>query len=84
MQETLVRYPDGEDPLADGMTTDLSILTWRIPWTEEPGGLQPRGRKGSDRSEVTDDLYFTVKETHIMFALCHTARNLRKEGRTRI
>ena len=55
MQETLVRYPDGEDPLAEGMTTDLSILTWRIPPTEEPGGLQPRGRKGSDRTEVADD-----------------------------
>ena len=55
MQEMLVRYPDGEDPLAEGMTTDLSILTWRIPWTEEPGGLQPRGRKGSDRTVVTDD-----------------------------
>ena len=55
MQEMLVRYPDGEEPLAEGLTTDLSILTWRIPWTEEPGGLQPRGRKGSDRTEVTDD-----------------------------
>ena len=29
-----------EDPLEEGMTTHCSILAWRIPWTEEPGGLQ--------------------------------------------
>ena len=28
-----------EDPLEEGMTTHSSILAWRIPWTEEPGGL---------------------------------------------
>ena len=31
-----------EDPLAEGMATHSSILAWRIPWTEEPGGLGPR------------------------------------------
>ena len=31
---------DWEDPLEEGMATPLSILAWRIPWTEEPGGLQ--------------------------------------------
>ena len=30
----------GEDPLEEGMATNSSILAWRIPWTEEPGGLQ--------------------------------------------
>ena len=30
-----------EDPLEKGMATHSSILPWRIPWTEEPGGLQP-------------------------------------------
>ena len=30
-----------EDPLKEGMATYSSILAWRIPWTEEPGGLQP-------------------------------------------
>ena len=29
-----------EDPLVEGMATDSSILTWRIPWTGKPGGLQ--------------------------------------------
>ena len=34
---------DGEDPLEEGMATHSSILDWRIPWTEEPGGLQSIG-----------------------------------------
>jgi len=33
----------GEDPLEEGMATHSSILAWRIPWTEEPGGLQSMG-----------------------------------------
>ena len=32
-----------EDPLEEGMATHSSILVWKIPWTEEPGGLQPLG-----------------------------------------
>ena len=32
-----------EDPLEEGMATPSSILAWRIPWTEEPGGLQSMG-----------------------------------------
>ena len=34
---------DWEDPLEKGMATRSSILTWEIPWTEEPGGLQSMG-----------------------------------------
>ena len=33
----------GLDPLEEGMATHFSILAWRIPWTEEPGGLQSMG-----------------------------------------
>ena len=40
MQETQVQSPGWEDPLEKGMATHSSILTWRIPWTEEPGKLQ--------------------------------------------
>ena len=39
MQETWVRSLGQEDPLKEGMATHSSILVWRIPWTEEPGGL---------------------------------------------
>ena len=40
MQETWVQLLGWEDPLEKGMATHSSILTWRIPWTEESGGLQ--------------------------------------------
>ena len=40
MQETRVRSLDWEDPLEKEMATHSSVLAWRIPWTEEPGGLQ--------------------------------------------
>ena len=47
MQETQVRSPDQEDLLEKEMATHSSILAWRIPRTEEPGGLQSMGRKES-------------------------------------
>ena len=43
MQETQVRPLGWEDPLEKGMATHSSIHAWRIPWTEEPGGLQSMG-----------------------------------------
>ena len=43
MWETWVQSLGWEDPLEAGMATDSSILSWRIPWTEEPGGLQSMG-----------------------------------------
>ena len=43
MQETQVRSLGTEDPLEKEMATLFSILAWRIPQTEEPGGLQSKG-----------------------------------------
>ena len=43
MRETRVRSLGWEDPLEKEMATHSSILAWRIPWTEEPGGLQSTG-----------------------------------------
>ena len=43
-----------EDPLEKGMAAHSSILAWRIPWTEDPGGLQSIGCKESDTTEVTE------------------------------
>ena len=40
---------DQEDPLEEGMATHSSILAWRIPWTEEPGGLQSMGLHRAER-----------------------------------
>ena len=43
MQKTWFQSLGQEDPLEEGMTTHSSILARRIPWTEEPGGLQSMG-----------------------------------------
>ena len=43
MQETRVQSLGQEDPLEKDMATHSSILTWKIPWTEEPGRLQSMG-----------------------------------------
>ena len=49
MQETWVQSLGQEDPLEKRKATHNSILAWRIPWTEEPGGLW--GHKESDTTE---------------------------------
>ena len=43
MQETRVQSLGGEDPWEEKMATHSSILSWEIPWTEEPRGLQSMG-----------------------------------------
>ena len=50
MQETWVQSLGWKDPLEEGMVTHSGILSWRIPWTEEPTGLQSIGsqRVGHD------------------------------------
>ena len=53
-QEMQVQSLGQEDPLEEDMTTQSSILAWRIPWTEEPRGLQSIGfqRVGLDQSDL--------------------------------
>ena len=51
MRETQIQSLDWEDPLEMGMSTHSSILAWRIPWTEEPDRLQPKGHKELDMTE---------------------------------
>ena len=48
-QETRVPSLGGEDPLEKGVATHSSILAWRIPWTEESGGLQSMGSQSRTR-----------------------------------
>ena len=52
MQETWDQSLDQENPLEKGLATHSSVLVWRIPWTEELGGLQSMGspRVGHDRA----------------------------------
>ena len=51
--------PGWEDPLEEGTATHSNILAWRIPWTEEPGGLQSVGlhRVRQDRSDLARMLW---------------------------
>ena len=55
LQEMQVWSLGQEDPMEEGILTHSSILAWRIPWTEDPGGLQssPQDRKESDTTEAT-------------------------------
>ena len=46
VQETWVQFLDWEDSLDKEMATQSSILAWKIPWTEEPGGLQSMELQG--------------------------------------
>ena len=53
MQETWVQSLGQEDPLEKEMTTHSSILAWKIPWTEEPGGPQSMGSQRVRHDLVT-------------------------------
>ena len=55
LQETWVQSLGQKDPLEKKMATHSSILAWRIPWTEEPGGLKSMG---SQRVDTTEQLNF--------------------------
>ena len=67
MQETCVQSLGQEDPLEKGVATHSSILAWRIPWTEEPGGLQSRGLKESDgQKSLADYSPWGLKESDMI------------------
>ena len=61
MQETQVQSLGQEDPLEKGIATHSSILAWRIPWTEEPGGLQSMGSQRVRHDCVTNTLAYQQK-----------------------
>ena len=54
MQETQALSLSQEDPLEEEMATHSSIPAWRIPWTEEPGGLQSKGLQRVGHSLATE------------------------------
>ena len=60
MQETWVQSLGGEDPQEKEMATHSSILAWKIPWAEEPAGLQSWGSKESDTTERLHFLSFWI------------------------
>ena len=60
IQEKQVQSLGREDPLEEGIATLSSVLAWRIPWTEEPGGLQSIGlrRVGHDGNNLAQHISF--------------------------
>ena len=68
-----------EDPLEKGMATHSSILTWEIPWTEKPGGLQTVGSQELDMTEqltVSLSLFHTMYTTHQYKLIIYTQYKL--------
>ena len=85
-----VEYLGGEDPLEEGMATHSSVVAWRIPWTEEPGGLwfmelQKVEHNWSNLAQTPTPLFLTVSklfnlscqppELFPMFPICVTLGN---------
>ena len=62
MQETWVQSLDLGDPLEKELATHSSILAWRIPWTEEPSGLQSMGLQKVRHDWAADSYYFSLKK----------------------
>ena len=60
-QETWIQSLGWEDSLEKGMATHFSTLAWRIPWTEEPGGLQSMGSHRVGYDWATDIEYTCIK-----------------------
>ena len=67
MQETWVQFLGRDDPLEKEMASHSSILAWRIPWTEEPGGLQSIGSQSRTRLR---DFTFTFMQKYQGYCLC--------------
>ena len=68
-QDTWLLSLDWKDPLQEGMATLSSILAWKIPWTEEPGGLQSKGshRVEQNWSDLGTYIGFYEEELLIVF-----------------
>ena len=72
MQEIQVQSLGGEDPLEKEMATHFSILAWRTPWTEEPGGLQSTGSRTVGHDWVTNTFTFQPQRdtTFLLYLKC--------------
>ena len=68
-QEMGVQSLGWEDPLEKEMATHSTILAWRIPWTEKPGGNSPWGHKESDTTERFHFLFFFFYCTLVFVSL---------------
>ena len=74
MQETWVRSLGQEDPLEKEVATHSSILAWRIPWTEESGGLQSTGSQRVGHDRASDLIYLFNYRGGTIFILTAISR----------
>ena len=72
MQETWVQFLGWEDPLEKEMATHSSILAWKIPGREEPGGLQSMGSQRVRHSSVTEHAHTCIKWDIFIYLCCLT------------
>ena len=77
MWENWVRSLGREDPLEKEMATDSSILAWRIPWTEEPGGSTGSQRVGHD---FTFTFTLFIPSSLLILAYCHSVTSPESPG----
>ena len=81
MQETWVESLVWKDPLEEGMATPCSILVWRIPWTEEPGGLQSLGLHRVRHNWMTNTSTCLRHYLHVLCVLILNLSSWNKCGR---
>jgi len=67
MQETWVQFLGQEDPLEKETANHSSILAWRIPWTDKPGGLQFMGLQESDMTERLNHHHLSLAAAAVEF-----------------
>ena len=71
MQEIQVQTLGQEDPLEKAMATHFIILSWKVPWTKEPGRLQSTGGNESDMTEQLT-VTFHTPTTHIILHMIYS------------
>ena len=69
MQETWVQSLGWKDPLEKGMATHSTILAWRIPWTEEPGGQQSMGLQSQMHLTLSHFIYINIINKTLIFPI---------------
>ena len=67
-----------KDPLEKGTATHSSILAWRIPWTEEPGGPQSRGSQRVKHDQATNPLCLIPNRNNLKFIVIINMQSLRR------
>ena len=80
-QETRIQFPGWEDPLEKEMAAHSSILAWRVPWKEEPGGLQSVGSQGvgHNGAHTPTEIYMEYNEKKINKQKAAPRENKRKK-----